>query len=258
MIHLFGAHPETEFWMLYGYFDDDPETKRLRQLTLGGCVAPRHTWKELCADWADFLSHWPGLEWFHMSDFESYSGAFRDKLGWNKDNPEHRERHRKMLNEVIDLIARHIRNGFGITIFFPPENGSRRRNVERTRYKRVYQNGAIDTIYHAGRYAGALGDDISIVFGSNAQAGFGKVEAHFGEFQLDDPRLRSIESARTKDEPGLQVADLIAYELSRRERNQEEGFRRYPLKRLIELGVIRHWEWRDASRRLDRRWHLKE
>jgi hypothetical protein len=245
--------------MLTGYLDEsgqhDAATGRIVQFSVGCCIASFEAWQAFNEAWAVMLRA-RGLSSFHMTDFESYRGEFETVLKWDQNNPEHREAHNLLLNEALENITKHVRCAFGLTHFLEPEH---KPDAEKKVLQDCYENNAVDAIWNAGRYAGALSDNIDLVFAHHRDFSIERIARHFGEFSEVDPRLNSVRACqRVATCPPLQVADIVAFETKcyHRELRGGEEHLRYPLRRLRELNVPIHFEWR-SSRALSRKAHLK-
>src|SRR5262249_15461916 len=98
--------------MLWAYFDEsgehDKETGHLTQLTVGGWIAPCEAWKAFDRAWKGALER-AEIPMFHMADFERYEGDFSEDKGWTK------EKHERLLNELLDIIGAHLKNSFAFT-----------------------------------------------------------------------------------------------------------------------------------------------
>jgi hypothetical protein len=209
--------------MLWAYFDEsgqhDPNTGHLVRLTIGGLVAPDDAWRSFEIEWKAALDE-AALTAFHMTDFERYEGEFR---GWAED------RHREFLNRLLEIIAWHAKDciGFSNTVFNPKKQ-----------FRETYENGLIDSLMHlALRSNRGHADKVSVVFARHKSYGESNIRKifHFMD-QYRDNRLGSLSVDDPASKLPLQAADIVAYEIQRLQRYFIKNNRRYPMRRLEELG----------------------
>jgi hypothetical protein len=213
--------------MLWGYFDEsgfhDHKTGKLRRLSFGGCLASCDTWNGFKSEWKAVLAP-EGIECFHMTDFEKWKEPFDFKL---PDGSRDYERHNRILNGLLEVIARHVPHTYGFT-----------RNVSKPSkaLKDTYEGCVIDTIMHlASASAYQFNDKISIIFARHKDFALARIEQYFGFMNYGDARLGTVGIDSPANLCHLQAADIIAYEVRCMERDDEVP-RRYPLLRLQQLG----------------------
>jgi hypothetical protein len=212
--------------MLWGYFDEsgfhDSDTGNLRRLSFGGCLASCESWRGFESEWKGVLVP-EGIDCFHMTDFEKWKKPFDFRL---PDGSRDYERHNRILNGLLEVIARRAPHTYGFT-----------RNVSKPSkaLKDTYEWCVIDTIMHlANASAYQFNDKISIIFARHKDFALHRVEQYFGFMNYGDARLGMVGTDSPQNLCELQAADIIGYEVSRMER---DGIpRRYPLLRLQELG----------------------
>ena len=257
MASMLGWRRNMEVWMLWGFFDESghhPEQGNLDCLTIGGWIATTDDWVAFSLYWGGFLTKWD-IRCFHMTDFEKSKGEFQ---GWSQ------AKHKIVLNEALELIARHLKYCFGVSVHIPEPNRPKKGTTrwgKRTLGK-FYQECMEDIIYHSGRHAAALNDRIALRFASHPEFSFDRVFEAFGEFRIVDPRFFSVSAASPTDFCPLQAADIVAYEANHFHQNLDTSLAdsqlRYPLRTLVEKGVgFGALEWRMSPPTMSRRFFLR-
>ena len=203
--------------MLWAYFDESgwhasrDAGGRLKKLTVGGCIASSESWERLSLHWSSAIAAMK-LPYFHMADFEAKQSPYGH---WTEEDRKNR------LNTLLDIIGGPDRHCYSFTNIARPDDTT----------SSIYERCAHDVLFELSMF----GEEFSVVF------------AHHPEFgrhtELLDRLLkygiggtiRSCAVALPIDTCPLQAADLVAYEMSRAER--ETLIRtRYPLRRLQQLG----------------------
>lgn len=234
-----GWQSRTVVAMLWGYFDesgeDDPITGHLANMTIGGCFAPFDVWKSVSEQWGRALDN-EGVQVFHMADFEHYRGEFE----WFLQNDERdKKRHEHFLNILLDIICKHLRHyvAFGnVPVSTDP----------RKRFSDAYERGIVDVIMHAGKESAfAFKQPISLVFAIHKDFSEERIQRYFNLINWGDARLASVAVGRPERIHPLQVADLVAYELSRQQRSNAPV--RYPFRRLKETAESCNLIWSARS-----------
>ena len=212
--------------MLWAYFDEsgvhDSTTGHLRRLTFGGCLSSLKDWSGFESEWRDVLGG-EGIDCFHMTDFEKWRGPFDFRLS---DGSRDVERHKHVLNRLLEVMARHIKYTYGFT-----------RNVTKPSkaLADTYESCVIDSIMHlANASAYQFGDKVSIIFARHKDFALPRIEQYFGFMNYGDARLGTVGTDTPQNLCELQAADIVGYEVSRMERDGATP--RYPLKKLKELG----------------------
>jgi hypothetical protein len=217
--------------MLWGYFDEsgyhDPGTNHLKKLSFGGCLASVDEWKGFGPEWISALDEEGIRGAFHMADFEKWIKPFDFKLD---DGSRDYAKHNRLLNRLLEIIGRHVPRVFGFT-----HNVSTKKLSKAL--KDTYESCVIDTImYMANASAYDLNDRISIIFARHKEFALPRIEQYFGFMNYGDARLGTVGTDAPINLSQLQAADVVAYEISRMER---DGIpRRYPILRLKELGCL--------------------
>ena len=216
--------------MLWGYFDEsgyhDPKTNHLKRLSFGGCLASVEEWEGFEAEWRDVLNQEGVNGSFHMADFERWVKPFDFTLA---DGSRDYERHKRLLNGLLEVIGRRSPHTFGFTRDVPTQRMSKA-------FKDTYENCIVDTIMHlANESAYRLNDRISIIFARHRDFSLNRIEKYFGFMNYGDARLGTVGTDTPENLCQLQAADIIGYEVSRMERDDGTA-ERYPLRRLKQLG----------------------
>jgi hypothetical protein len=212
--------------MLTGYFDesgeDDPDTGHLVNLTIGGSFASFEVWQNVSEQWKRALDQ-EGVKVFHMKHFEHYRGEFAWFL---PDGTRDKARHNGFLNVLLDIICSQVKYhvGFGNV---PVVNAPGKKFTE------AYERGIVDALMHAGKESAfTFNEPVSLVFAIHKEFSEHKIQAYHRLINWEDARLASSTVGRPEYIYPLQVADLVAYELSRQQRPNAPD--RYPMKRLRE------------------------
>jgi Protein of unknown function (DUF3800) len=211
--------------MLMAYFDEsgehDQQTGHLRQLTVGGWITFESEWQKLESEWKSVLDR-AGINAFHMTDFESYKGEFKD-LDEGK--------HKAVLNELLEIIAKHLTFGLGFTNRVQHQKPSKH-------FTDTYENDLINCLTFVGGRSGmGFNQKISVVFAKHQDYKQQRIQRIFDSVNLSDERLGTVSISDPAEVRGLQAADILAYELQHFNRDTSKGLsRRYPLRRLKELG----------------------
>jgi hypothetical protein len=170
--------------MLWAYFDESGFHERgsgkLLRLSFGGCMA-------LCDAWNGFESEWKailepeGIDCFHMADFEAWRPPFDFKI---PDGSRDHKRHNRILNSLLDVIARRSPWAFGF---------SRNVAILGQTLRDTYEWCAIDTIMHLARgSAYQYEDEISIIFARHEEFAQVHLERYFGLMNVGHARLRTV------------------------------------------------------------------
>ena len=205
--------------MMYGFFDESgvhaTKGDRLLKLSVGGCLAPDNKWAALSTDWSIALQQMDILV-FHMAAFESRRRPFHL---WDSDQ---RKSH---LNRFLDLIGECKPYCFGFT------NEIR----QGEQFEAIYERCASDVMTFLCN--ANVEDDIALTFAHHPEYGRHSPLYELINSYASGSRVKSVDVARPIDTCPLQVADIVAYEVSRMQRDQLRP-ERYPLKRLCSLGCL--------------------
>jgi Protein of unknown function (DUF3800) len=210
--------------MLWAYFDEsgehDRKTGHLRQLTVGGWIAPRDAWMKFDDEWSKALK-WAEIPMFHMADFEAYRGQF---TGWTN------QKHKDVLNVLLKIIGENIRDGLGFT--------NRVFKLEpKQHFSDTYESSLLDCLMHvANRSAYTYGDQVSVVFAKHSDYRKNRIQKIFDFMNYGDAQLGTLAVSDPINVLPLQAADILAYEFQFLNRDDLSGVRRYPIRRLKEFG----------------------
>jgi hypothetical protein len=212
----------TKILMLWGFFDESgvhaspANGGALEKLTIGGCVAPFENWEGMAMEWADAIAKMD-IPMFHMADFCRVPPVPPFE-SWTETQRKDR------LNVLLNIIGRSKPHCYGFTNTMRPGDNT----------SLIYEQCARDVLVNLGD-----GEEIAIVFAYHSEY------SRYAEFVNSllkhgmGKQIRSCTTAYPIDTCPLQMADIVAYEISREEREDEENFlrrRRYPLKQLEKLG----------------------
>lgn len=202
--------------MIWAYFDESGEhdaSGHLKKLTLGGSVATSEVWDIVHDKWVRVLKDF-GIDMFHMADFEANRGEFK---GWERAQ----ERRKRLLNALLDICCEHLHFHVGL-IATPPESG---------KFVNTYKINIVDSIAMVrSRMVSTDGSPFALVYAKHPEFSFSKLEEAFYNIGQNDPRVRTCAVLDPIDAPALQVADIVAYEISRSRR--AITYPRYPWERL--------------------------
>ena len=113
--------PAETLFVVQAYYDESGEydrTGRLLAMSMGGCISSLSKWDGFEQAWNAVLRS-EGLEWFHMADFEAWQAPFDFRLA---DGTRDNERHRRLLNNLLDLLLNHTECFYGFTARFIPDD----------------------------------------------------------------------------------------------------------------------------------------
>jgi hypothetical protein len=211
--------PDRLVAMLWAYFDESglhkAETGKLDWLVLGGAIASEEDWEHVSIEWEAALNNF-GITTFHMADFESNEGEFKN---FSIDN------HKALLNRLLEIQAKYVHNIFGVSNWTGRYIGP---------YQKIYHKNVIDILTII--WPSCENDLISLVFARHKEVSFSKIGEYFDEAQSKHQRFGSWTVDDPSNNPPLQMADLIAYEFARSIR---DGFPiRYPYKFMTEHATV--------------------
>jgi hypothetical protein len=215
-----GWRPDSEIAMLWAYFDEsgehEPETGRLKQLTIGGWIASGEEWTRFSKEWRSVLER-AGISAFHMRDFAHSKGDFRD---WTE------EKRRAVLNQLLETIARNVMVGLGFT--------SRVVDAEPSmQFPNAYESALVSCLLHVAGLSARSERKVSVVFARHEEFRGARIQRFFDIVNFGGAQLATFAVSDPRNVEPLQAADIVAYELQRFNR---DGTERYPLCRLQELG----------------------
>lgn len=215
--------------MLLAYADESGHAADLkcRHVGMAGIVAPSETWEELDRLWPTILARYR-LENFHMREYAHRRGPFAD---W----PE--ERRRTLMKELLDAIASLSPTIVGSVVSMHawralPASDS-------ALFVDPYYCCVQEFVYMAEVHGATVGEDkVSIILSQNTEFR-GKAKS-LADVLLNSKTmpgvLTSISYADMREQPGLQAADLVAYETVKAHDQLAIGASkiRYPFERLRE------------------------
>jgi len=226
--------------MFYAYFDASYSEPHKTLVVVTGCLARASQWSEFAPAWQTMLDR-EGLPYFHMTDFESYQGHYKE---WD------RQRHKYVLGMAIEMIVQSVEFTVSRAVVVEDFEWSRSRNSHLLGHK-AFSFCVIQCLQEIAVWA----DQYNVVgpIGYIFESG----DRHGPELENVRQRIESSASFRhrfrwnswsiaSKVELGatfpiipLQVADILAFE----HRKEIENFyltgsevhpRRWPLNVLLE------------------------
>jgi hypothetical protein len=233
--------------MVTAYYDESGEYQdnQLVNMSIGGCVSPCERWKGFGEAWSAVLAA-DGLTCFHMTDFEAWRAPFDFKLpSGERDN----ERHKRLLNALLDLMADHIEWFMGFTA------GSQIQDQARAHFLAM-ESCVIAAVTHAvhdlwDQYQ----EPINLVFAKQRHFSMTKIAAAVELYNWGDGmgRIGSLVFDEPQKLPQLQAADILAFEMSKVQR--PERVERYPFISLREMakerGLTMRLKWGPVLRSVD-------
>lgn len=216
-----GTHSGSNAAVVAGYISNDTE------------------WGEFIKEWGQILKS-EGVEYFHMTDFESRYGQFD---GWTE------ERKRTFLNKLLNVINQHAFVGVGTII--TKQSFDSLSEPSQCLCENMYGLAAMFCWWELGRILVKADAWMNLVMGRGAK-GFDAInliyqeDSRFREWN-EGTRIRALSTADMREFLPLQAADMLAYELWKEwNRRSDKSGRdiRYPLK---QLGKVRRNEWHYVS-----------
>lgn len=225
--------------MTWAYYDESGEYDRqgnLLRMTVGGCMAPLVKWESFETAWKDALMR-EGLEAFHMTDFEAWKGPFDFKL---PDGSRDKERHNHLLNSLLDIMLEYIEVFYGYSSAHPPKEIKRQHGS-------LMEDCVIGAVSHAVHEGWEFYQEpLNLVFAKQKhfpQVGIQKY-AELYDYGEGKGRIKGTAFYDVKDICALQAADIMAYEMTKIQRDRPE---RYPFKKLrdgaAEKGILMTLKW---------------
>jgi hypothetical protein len=220
--------------MLEAYFDES-ESEGKKVFVLAGWAAPAETWREFEVAWKATLDAF-GLRCFHSVDSAHRKREF---AGWAT------ERQRNLMNALVGALE--SRPMLGLSLRINLEDYDRLTKVHGPRWHRPYFLALWHCTVCVAEIARHFGEpDTTFVFAHQPEWS-GRVPGHYGRMKdLNElygtgsyGALRIDMPAQT---PGLQAADLLAYESVLQEYRRRYGSARPPrvaMERLREKVSVR-------------------
>ena len=200
--------------MMVGYFDESGLDQRSRTVCIGGYVADSCDWFELGRAWCEVLAD-SRIDCFHMVDFENRQGEFKN---WSN------EKRFSFIKEVVSLINSLDVWGIGAGVVkvdyeLVSTELAVRKPDRPLWWQDPYLFAFYDVIVETCIRAENLAPSEKIAFIFDQQFTYeGRAQKIYRDLQGDGPwprsfRLGSLEFCSKREVIGLQVADLLAYEL---------------------------------------------
>jgi hypothetical protein len=199
--------------VLQAFIDDSKDQREEESFALGGFRAPADRWERLNEDWNTLLTA-EGLIEFNASDCSGGWGPFRGKTA------DERNRIYGKFLDVIEALAPH---GTATIIDMPgwPVYGDFLRSHGEAQYAKPFVTASMHiTELMAKLDSDPSSEQIAFVF-DNQEEFAGRVTDLFLRWQAEAKikpdlafaaRFHSITWADSKQTPGLQAADVLAYE----------------------------------------------
>jgi hypothetical protein len=180
-------------------------------IVVGGYLAKDTQWIEFEREWKEALAQ-EGVSLFHMKDFESRRGEFKESKGWTN------ERRIRFLQKLIGIIKRRMGSGVGIALSMSAYNEvivGTRGELLGNPYLFCVRGCLILVNYVSDKYNRP--DPVSYVI-ENGAGHNSKVNQAFREMYVSEEyrthfRLGSLEFKDKRESVQCQAADLWAYEI---------------------------------------------
>lgn len=214
---------------MWGYYDESGEYEggngRLVNMTVGGCFAPLDAWLQFDPQWRKILAD-EGLDFFHMTDFESYVPPFDFKLA---NGERDKQRHNRLINSLLDLMFECVDGFYGFGAVYRPDlhPAATHADLMEDCVAGAIKNAVLDV-------ADFYGDQLCLVFGNQNHCPESKIRRYvdFYDYGAAKGRIKTMSTAEMKCTTPLQAADIFAYEMARAQRpNRPE---RYPFQRIVD------------------------
>lgn len=173
--------PEEAVAMLWAYFDESGEHDKasgaLRELTIGGLIAPQEAWQAFDVEWSAALAR-RDLREFHRRQF----------------NP-------KGIGQFLEIIARHVRLAISFTVTADSSTSD------------AYERGLIDCLLQVANVSRI--EEISLVFAIHPEFPANHMKGYFDLVNWDrgGAQLSHLGLSDPKKVQPLQAADLVAHAL---------------------------------------------
>ncbi len=210
------------------YYDESGEydgAGNILNMSMGGVVFSEEGWSAFDQEWRAMLTH-EGLAEFHMAHVQAWKAPFDFTL---PDGSRDKDRHQRLMNKALDVLLAYAAGFYGyaaVSAAFPERERSHEILMEDCIGGAVKD--AVLRVWEEDR------SPLHLVFGKQShisEALIGKYAA-FYDYEGAEGRIGKVEHLATASEPGLQAADVIAYEMGRVQR--EGRPERYPWKVLVE------------------------
>ncbi|MBN4064589.1 DUF3800 domain-containing protein [Dehalococcoides mccartyi] len=240
---------EVEAAHYTAYFDESGTQDGAEVIAVGGFVAESSRWRLFTEEWQATI-HSYDLDYFHMTDFESYQGPY---ASWTTDELKN------CINQLLDIIHRHVIQSVGIIIplrSFDQIMSERAKSICGDAYglaaiqcwanlASTARDPRIDSAFEVVMEDGAKGK------GSLLEV----VRAASGDSEwFENNRISSLSFEDKREFPPLQAADILAYELYKhglRQFGSEKRPGRFPLRQLRRSHQQWHYIDDDGLRKAD-------
>lgn len=212
------------------YLDDSGESSDPNETItcVAGCVSTDDAWSEFDAEWKETLARFE-MPYLHMKEYSASVGPFAK---W-KGNEGQRK---SFLSSLMDVIDRHVMAVVGATV---PVAAFEKLQPEQQAMVGDPHLMSMQEALHASCVLGWGNQGLVDVIFSDQTELRGRTERVFSyvkKMAQIGPHLRKFSWGSYREIPGLQVADLVAYELLRFARDllvEGETRVRTPMKRLF-------------------------
>lgn len=199
---------------LWRYFDESGEhdaNGKLLRLTLGGFFARWEDVRRLCERWRVALDD-EGLGEFHMKEIASDEAAF---ASWQ---PERQNRLTRFADILCDSAAEFGAFSYGV----PP-------SLQYRAFRESYESALGRILIVAASLAEKTKEEVHLVFAHTNEIGQGRVGEYFDGLGWSE-YLAGYTVARSRKEPALQAAEIVARGLNR---YMEDGTTTETFRRVI-------------------------
>jgi hypothetical protein len=206
--------------MFLCYGDESSDETKQRVFAVSGVVGTEETWSNLQEDW---LLRTNGIA-FHAKDCESDQGDYR--------STPHAE-NQSLYRDLTTLVAESGLCGWSFAIDLAAQ-----RRVFPNAPDLAYYKGFTEVIEAMNRFATHYAQDVSFAFDSRRESNFNAgilYQMFRGATTIDVPDDETLRFASARDEPRLQVADLVAREAMKALDNQVGPKKRPPRKSWMAL-----------------------
>ena len=211
-------------WVYYDESGEYDSAGNLLNMSMGGVVAPLAKWEAFTADWCAALAA-EGLEAFHMTDFEAWQPPFDFKLA---NGERDKTRHNRLLNSLISVALDHIEHFAGFA------EGNQISQDKSRAHNLALEGCVLAAVTHAVHDLWqSYQEPINLVFGHQTHFSRTQMLRYVDLYDWGDGRgrIKSATVASPDDVIPLQAADILAYEMSKIQRDDRPM--RYPFKALL-------------------------
>ena len=212
------------------YMDKSGPGPAIPAVTVAGVIATTESWDAFNEEWREALHEFEELPYFHMSEYESGIGLYKD---WQARGVK-----RERLARLLDIIERHVLAIVGASVSLA--------DCESFFEAPAIQSAIGITATHCFmllpklRYVEQRPSERIVYTFEVGDHGYGKLEKQYDEMYASPPRreynrLDGKMVSERKGLPALQAADILAFEGWKqwaREHGGDERPTRYPFERL--------------------------